>query len=189
MELTEKDYQEAAKLLRCEVAVIKAVAEVESAGGGFRADKKPKILFEGHFFNKFTSGKYLKSNPDLACINWEAARKYYSKDQYARLQLAKELDKTAALKSCSWGKFQIMGFNHTLCGFTDVEAFVNAMYINEYEHLKAFIRYCMSRKIDGFLREKNWAKFAEFYNGPGYKKNNYDTKLATAYRKYVGKVV
>lgn len=32
------------------------------------------------------------------------------------------------MKSCSWGKFQIMGFNYEDCGFSTVGAFVDASY-------------------------------------------------------------
>jgi site-specific recombinase XerC len=35
------------------------------------------------------------------------------------------------------------------------------------------------------LHNNDWAGFAKRYNGPGYKKNKYDTKLASAYRKWV----
>ncbi|MFB9080551.1 N-acetylmuramidase domain-containing protein [Flavobacterium procerum] len=34
------------------------------------------------------------------------------------------------------------------------------------------------------LRNKNWASFALKYNGPAYKTNKYDEKLARAYAKY-----
>ena len=34
------------------------------------------------------------------------------------------------------------------------------------------------------LRKKNWAAFAKAYNGPGYAKNQYDTKLAAAYASF-----
>ncbi|WP_262919099.1 N-acetylmuramidase family protein [Niabella hibiscisoli] len=48
--LTEKDFQDAARQLNCEVAAIKAVAEVESKGDGFLPTGEPKILFERHIF-------------------------------------------------------------------------------------------------------------------------------------------
>ena len=50
--LTIKDYQKAAKELNCEVAAIRAVAEVESLKGGFLPDGRPKILFERHVFHQ-----------------------------------------------------------------------------------------------------------------------------------------
>ena len=47
---------------------------------------------------------------------------------------AAHLNRIAALKSASWGKFQLMGFNYKLCGFNSLQAFVNAMYKNEEEN-------------------------------------------------------
>ncbi|WP_426772988.1 N-acetylmuramidase domain-containing protein, partial [Pseudomonas aeruginosa] len=34
------------------------------------------------------------------------------------------------------------------------------------------------------LKSKDWAEFARRYNGPDYKKNNYDVKLAEAYQSF-----
>jgi len=34
------------------------------------------------------------------------------------------------------------------------------------------------------LRKRNWAAFAKAYNGPGYAKNQYDTKLAASYATF-----
>jgi N-acetylmuramidase len=48
--IQESDYQAAAQSLGCEVAAVKAVAAVESAGHGFLPNGKPKILFEAHIF-------------------------------------------------------------------------------------------------------------------------------------------
>jgi hypothetical protein len=62
-ELTEQDFERAAKRLRCEKAAIKAVANTESAGKGFYADGFPVILFERHLFRKFTQGRYSKQFP------------------------------------------------------------------------------------------------------------------------------
>ncbi len=47
--LSESDLNTVAKDLGVELAVVKAVYEVESSGRGFSGDK-PKILFEGHIF-------------------------------------------------------------------------------------------------------------------------------------------
>jgi hypothetical protein len=36
------------------------------------------------------------------------------------------------------------------------------------------------------LKKQDWAAFAKAYNGPGYKANKYDTKLAEAYQHFSG---
>ena len=51
--LTDQDYTEAAKVIGCEVACIKAVKEVETgSSGAFLSNNMPTILFEGHIFWK-----------------------------------------------------------------------------------------------------------------------------------------
>jgi hypothetical protein len=67
--LVESDFRAAAKLLKCDVAAIKAVAEVESSGNGFLSDGRVKILFEGHQFYKYTNGAYAASHPTICYKN------------------------------------------------------------------------------------------------------------------------
>lgn len=180
--LTEKDFADAAKVLDCDVAAIKAVAQVESAGSGFLTNGEPKILFEAHWFYKFTGGRFGFSN--VSQKYWRLARPFYRQNQHSRLAKAVKLDRNSALKSCSWGKFQIMGFNYKACGFRTIQQFVNAMYAGEREQLLAFCNFIKHRRLDDELREKNWAKFAYGYNGKGYKTNRYDKKMKNAYEKF-----
>jgi hypothetical protein len=191
--LTDPDYAAAAKLLNCDVAAIKAVAEVESSGNGFLTDGRVKILFEGHQFYKYTKGKFAVSHPTICFKKW--TKKFYATGpnadargagELARLAEAMALNETAALLSASYGKFQIMGFNFAIAGFTTVQDFYTAMQISEAEHLMAFCNYIKANAIDDELRSHNWAGFALRYNGAEYKKNQYDTKLAKAHKKYGG---
>ena len=182
--LSEDDYSEAARIIDCETAIIKAVAEVESSGKGFFDNDEPKILFEAHIFSKLTKHKYDASHPDISSRKWNKALYKRGIAEYDRLNKAKELDNEAALKSASWGKFQIMGFNHEYCGYDNVDKFTEDMKISEREHLLAFIGFVKAFKLDKYLKSKNWAKFAEGYNGKDYKKNNYDNKLRDSYKKF-----
>lgn len=190
--LTETDFAQAAALLKCDVAAIKAVAEVESSGNGFLTDGRVKILFEGHQFYKFTKGAYAQAHPTICYKKW--TKDFYTKGPNAdvrgagelkRLDEAMALDRPAALMSASYGKFQIMGFNFPVCGFGKVEDFYASMQVSEGEQLKAFSNYVIGNAIDDELRLHQWAKFAMRYNGAEYKKNAYDTKLAKAYAKYL----
>lgn len=181
--LTEEDYKKASKLLDVDIATIKAVAEVESAGNGFLLNGQPKILFEGHWFHKLTGGRF--TNPGNANISYPTWKTdYYNENQHARLAKAVRLDREAALKSASWGKFQIMGFNYARAGFDNLQSFINAMYDSEGAQLLAFVNFVKNEKLDGYLKKQDWAGFARRYNGPSYAKNRYDTKLANAYKKY-----
>jgi hypothetical protein len=62
---------------------------------------------------------------------------------------------------------------------------VESSYLNEGEHLKAFATFVSNAGLLPALKKKDWAAFAASYNGPEYKQNQYDTKLAQAYEKYV----
>lgn len=182
--LTYDDYKKAASILGVEVAVIKAVTYVESGGRGFDKNKRPKILFEAHWFGKFTNYKYM-NHPDISARKWADAKPYYNRDQYQRLDKASKFDKEAAQKSASWGLFQIMGFNYGLSGYNSVDSYVKDMFESEGKHLQAFAIFVKNnKKMKEALVNKDWATFAYRYNGPGYKQNSYDTKLANAYYRF-----
>lgn len=178
--IAEAAFEKAAQRLGCEVAVIKAVAEVESRGDGFLKDGRPKILFERHIFSKLTSSMFDQSNPD---VSGPAGGYVGGKYEYARLGKAMMLNKDAALKSASWGKFQVMGFNYDQCGFDDIDSFVRTMCDSENGHLEIFVEFICKSGLSKHLGHKDWTKFAARYNGPGHKKNNYDARLQHAYEK------
>ena len=192
--LTEADYREAAKELGCEVAAIKAVADVESAGNGFILDPVsqtpvPKILFERHIFRReiVASKKDPMKIPADIC---QAKRGGYEGGyaEHTRLAKAVTYGREEALKSASWGKFQIMGFNYQNCGYKTLQSFINDMYANEGGHLRAFVGFIKSNpNLLRAIRTKNWAAFALGYNGNAYKENNYDVKMATAYKRHSAK--
>lgn len=134
--LTSADFEAAAAAsgVGVEVALVRAFAEVESGGkSGFGSDGRPLIAYEGHWFRKFTDRKYDKDYPLLsypyktkAGPEWQKN----NKDQATAWNTpaeAEKLDRVAALQSCSWGMFQVMGFNYAKCGYEDVDAFVTAM--------------------------------------------------------------
>lgn len=188
--LGKADFIVAASKLMVDVPAIKAVAEVESGGDGFLSNGDIKILFEGHQFYKYTKGVYARSHPTICYPKWTSA--FYCKGktdargacELERLRQAQALDHKAALYSASYGKFQIMGFNYTLCGFTGVDEFVDFMKESEGNQLQAFCEYITNTNLDDPLRAHSWADFARRYNGPGYAKNAYDKKLAAAYTKH-----
>lgn len=185
MALGQEDYEWAAMQLGCEVAAIRAVAEVESGGDGFLPTGEPKILFEAHHFSRLTNNKYDKTHPNISSPTWN--RKLYKGGikEHVRLQAASALDRTAALKSASWGKFQIMGFNWNMTGYPSLQAFIDGMYEGEFGQLKAFVGFLKYRGLDKAIRELNWRSFAKGYNGASFAVNKYDTKLAKAYERAV----
>lgn len=182
--LTDVDYETAANFLGCSIAAVKAFALVESAGDGFLPNREPKILFEAHHFSRLTKGAFDKSHPGISSPSWNPTLYKGGQKEHERLAEAIKLDRDAALASASWGKFQIMGFNWKMMGYVSLQAFVNDMYKGEYGQLQGFIRFIKASKLDKPLRELDWKALAKGYNGPGYKKNNYDVKLMNAYKGY-----
>ena len=188
--LAEKDLIDLAKELKVEVAAVKAVYEVESSGRGFLTSGKPKILFEGHIFWKrlkkhgLNPLDYKEGNEDILYSKWTT--KFYKggEREYDRLNKAKKIHNAAAQESASWGIFQIMGYHYKKVGYNSVGDYVKAMNKSERFHLMAFGKFIKSEGLVKHLKNKDWAKFARGYNGAGYKKNKYDTKLAAAYKKY-----
>lgn len=180
--LSADDIAAAAAELGIEPAVIAAVAEVESAGAGFLADGRPKILFERHVFGRRTGHKYSALHPDISGST-PGGYGAGGARQYERLHEAIRLDRTAALESASWGKFQVMGFNAEACGWPNVEAFVTDMCKSEAQHLAAFMGYCRANDLIRHMATHDWRAFTRGYNGPG-NVDRYSGLIEVAYRKH-----
>ena len=179
--LTDVDIRDAATALDVEVAAVKAILDVEAAGRGFLDNGQVKLLFEAHHFSRLTDGRFDASHPDISSPTWNRDLYVGGAGEHERLQRALELDAKAALQSASYGLGQIMGFNHDLAGFRHVEEFYNDQKHSERRHLMALVRYIKARGLDGYLQDRDWAGFAERYNGPGYAEHDYDGRLARAY--------
>lgn len=182
--LTEADYRRAAKRLQCDLAAIMAVAEVESPRGPFLPDGRPTLLFERHKFSQHTGRRFDRSHPDISGPRggYGAAGAH----QHARMERAAALDRDAALKSASWGAFQIMGENHAQAGHATLQAFVNAMYRSAGAQLDCFVAFNLAdARLVQAIRNRMWATYARIYNGPAYRENDYDGKLARAYARHV----
>lgn len=186
-----KDFEKAAADLGCEVAAIQAVHKVESAGSSFISDGQPVILFEPHVFGRLTKGKYNATHPKISSPSWNKALYSTGKTldirvtkEHAKLQEAASLDRDAALQSCSWGAFQVMGFNWKMLGYPNLQAFINAAYRDEAAHLDMFVRYIKAAGLETALRTKNWARFARGYNGASYAKNRYDILMKQHYDRF-----
>ncbi|MDO6685487.1 MULTISPECIES: N-acetylmuramidase domain-containing protein [unclassified Agarivorans] len=183
--LLESDFEAVAKALKCEVAAVKAVAEVESSGDAFFSNGKPKILFEAHIFSKLTKRIFDTSHPEISSRTWNRSLYAGGIAEYKRLEKAIKLNSNAAIQAASWGRFQIMGFNYKLAGFSTAESFVSAMFSSERKQLDAFASFVEKSNLTKHIQTKDWAAFAKGYNGSQYHVNKYDVKLEKAYKKYV----
>ena len=137
------------------------------------------------------ASRFDRSHPTLSYPMW--TRQHYARGanadirnagEHKRLQAASVLNRQAALASASWGKFQILGANFKACGFATLQSFINSMYAGEGAQLQAFVRFVKHEQLDDEMRELRWTDFARRYNGSRYAENNYDGKLAAAYRKH-----
>lgn len=180
-----EDLADAAKTLGCDVAAIEAVSEVEAPHGGFLADGRPVILFESHAFYKNTNGRFGEVN-GISSPSWVHDYGPGGAHQYDRLERAMQMDRKAALMSCSWGKYQIMGMNFSAAGYDDIEAFVKDMVENETYQLDAFVAFIEnSGSLWTALKAHDWTTFALHYNGPG-QVEEYAARIAEAYEHVRG---
>lgn len=179
--VTDADIAGFASELGCTPKQIRAIATVESAGGGFTNEGRPKILFERHYFWRLTQGKHGQSP-------WSKPNSGgYSEDSWDKLCRAACQDPHAAFSSASWGKFQVMGAHWSKLDYRSPIAMAHTMTQSEGDHYEALIRYIKAFGLTGAVRdlstnaEDNRA-FARGYNGPAYERFDYHKKLARAMR-------
>jgi uncharacterized protein (TIGR02594 family) len=190
-----------------EWAAVQAVLRVESSGRGF-AGGRPLVRLEGHKLWSFA--KQLEIDPaawveeGAGLLHPQRTNTHNRKGfaEWQRLEKARQLcEKMFTVKqvpsnnkfgvvagsdladiSASWGMFQIMGFNWQLCRQANLAAFRTMMEASEAAQLSIFFEFLIGRTgaLEA-LATKNWATFAELYNGTKFRENRYDTKLAQAY--------
>lgn len=189
--LKQSDIERAAKDLGVDVEAVMAVNLVESVGSGF-IDRRPAILFERHVFvRRLLEHGIAQVDIDLLAdttpniVNKRPGGYAGGTAEYQKLSTAQRIHPAAALESCSWGAFQIMGYHWQTMGYESVAQFVERMHISEGEHLDAFVRFIKADAgLHKALKSRKWADFAKRYNGPAYAQNLYDVKMARAYAQF-----
>lgn len=187
-QLTISDLTLAAKGLGIELAKLAAFAQVEAAGEGFDDAQRPVVLFERHVFYQRIAkaqgeheAQRLTGLYPLLC---NPLRGGYQggPSEWARLQTAMTLHRAAAIEATSWGMFQVMGYHWPALGYASADDWIAAMAQSEREHLRAVVGFIeQDSALLKSIRAGKWADVARRYNGPAFKDNNYDTKLAEAY--------
>lgn len=165
--------------LGCSVKQLNAIATVESAGGGFTNEGRPKILFERHYFWRLTQGRFGVQSYSNSKSGG------YGENSWEKLCLAACKDPHAAFSSASWGKFQIMGAHWNALGYISPIAMAFTMTQSEGDHYEALVRFIKANGLQDEVRAlstnpADCVAFARKYNGPAYAKNRYDRKLADA---------
>lgn len=191
--ISDNTYHKMAQRLDVEVAVLKAFAAVESNGQGFFSDGRPAILFERHYMARMLEkrGLHLLKNiasqalPDV--VNSSPGGYQGGEAEYERYNKASQLHPQAAIESCSWGLFQIMGSHYNRLGFNSPEDFKSAMFQGVNSHLEAVVRFIETdANLHQALRNRDFTTSARIYNGPNYDQHNppYDERLRQAYQRY-----
>lgn len=189
--LTEADLAQAAERHGLTAAHVGALVDVEASGQGQDpATGRPVIRYEGHQFRSRTGGVFDARYPALSFVYADRGKRPQPTAQAGRWELlgdAVALVPGAALEATSWGLGQIMGFNYSACGFPDVWSFVRAMAAGERDQLAAMLAFLQSQGLLKHLKDKRWDRLAAGYNGPSYRDNAYDERLAKAYARRGGK--
>lgn len=199
-QLKQHDLVNAAVRLGVPLASVAALNEVESQGQGLLANGKPTILYERHIMYRRLQRAHqadadpaqLQEKADAlvrqypALVNPKAGGYVGGSAEHERLAHARAIDERCALESTSWGAFQIMGFHWQRLGYPSVDAFVAAMTRSESDQFDAFVRFIETDEaLHKALKARQWARVAQLYNGPDYKRNLYDVKLKRAYERHL----
>lgn len=182
--LEAMDIGRIASTIRCGEDHLRAVIEVETRGGGFDVHGRPKMLFEPHVFYRELSGAEREEAVRLGLAYRRWGERRYPRDSYPRLIQAMGINVDAALRSASWGLGQIMGFNHQMAGYLSAKEMVDGFLDDEEVHLAAMVEFIISCGLDDDLRREDWRGFARGYNGSGYAKHGYHTKLKASFGKW-----
>lgn len=181
--------------INVEPAALLAVAEVESAGKAFatvNGRAEPLIRFEGHYFDRRLSGQKRARARAEGLASPKAAGVPNPSSQPARwalLDRAAAIDEKAAYESVSWGVGQVMGAHWESLEFGNVGELVSLCRSSVGGQVDLMARFIVKNGLAPALRSRDWAAFARGYNGAGYKKNAYDTKMAKAYARWKKKGV
>lgn len=172
------------------VATMLAVAEVESAGGGFDSAGMLKCLYERHYlWQRIRIHVPLLSNPAMGGYTIDADRDGINDSWEKVADAALRFGAAFAFECASWGRFQIMGAWWHKLGYRSAIEFAWKLSRGEAEHFEALCRYVERfglgpafAAIDG--NPENCRAFARGYNGRAYAKHGYHEKIAAAYRRF-----
>lgn len=176
-------------------AALKAVVEVESAGQIFAivdGRHEPLIRWEGHYFyrrcvamvRERAEARHLAA-PAAGAIKNPASQQARWDDL---LKPASQLDRQAALESCSWGVGQVMGAHWKWLDYSSVLEMVDRSRADLEGQLELMCRFIEKSGLKGALARQDWKTFAAGYNGPAFMKYGYHTRLAAAYARHDGQM-
>lgn len=177
--ITQQQLQGIADSLGCSLKQIAAVASVESSGGGFDKQGRPKILYERHLFHRLTDGKWSPSGFS------QSSGGGYGDSSWEKLTAACGRDPDAAFSAVSWGKFQVLGLHWSKLGYASPYELALSTVQSEAAHYELLARYCRTfGLVDDIQRistsPNDCIGFAQSYNGPNFRRFEYHNRLASA---------
>jgi len=187
---TKAEIEQVAKAKGIEPTALLAICEVESAGRAFAIvdnRREPLIRFEGHYFDRLLPETARAKARSMGLASPRAGMIKNPRSQSGRwtlLKRARSIDDDAALQSCSWGIGQVMGAHWKALGFSSPQALVREARSGVGGQVLLMVRFIEENGLMRYLRARDWAGFARRYNGPAYRKNRYDEKMAAAYKRY-----
>jgi hypothetical protein len=182
-----------------EPEAVMAFVDTESNGTAFATvdgNPEPLIRWEGHYFYKLigsnlptaerTKLREKAVNAGLAAPTTGAVKNPAGQqDRWDKLlKPALALDRDAAWESCSWALGQVMGANWQMLGFSSVREFVAMARSGIEGQIELMLRFIEKSGLADALKRHDWDALAHGYNGPNYKKNNYDKNLEANYHLY-----
>lgn len=187
---TIAEIEEVAQEAGVDVAALLAIAEVESGGKAFAfvaGRKEPLIRFEGHYFDRLISPakRDVARRAGLASPKAGAVKNPRTQaDRWKLLKKAMKLDRAAALQSVSWGIGRVMGSHWKALGYASPDDLVAEARTSVAGQVALMLRFIRTNGLLNRLASRDWAGFARAYNGPAYRRNNFDKRMASAFERH-----
>ncbi|MBB3385979.1 MULTISPECIES: N-acetylmuramidase domain-containing protein [unclassified Rhizobium] len=176
-----------------EPAALSAVVDTESDGiasTNVNGVELPLIRIEGHYFDRLVPAdkQAAARAAGLASpIAGKVKNPASQADRYKMFSRMCDIDKAAAIMSCSWGVGQVMGAHWKSLNFSSAEEFLAFVKAGVGNQVEIMVRFIERNGLVDDIKRQDWAGFARGYNGPNYKANDYDNKLARAFAAYGGR--
>jgi N-acetylmuramidase len=200
--ISEEMYEILGNEMGVEKGVIFAISKQESKKESFiqLEPKNATILLERHYVYRLIKEKYGKEKADFyqskypkLCNEKLTEKGKYGgfKEQIDRLEEVKKWDEAIAIKSCSWGKFQVMGEylnkGNTYKTSKEFETAMNLCEIQHFQYFKIYLTEVVGKELVKAMKIKNWEGIAELYNGKKWKTTNpaYAKNLKKYYDEYI----
>jgi len=184
--------EDIAAKIKVEPAALRAVAQEESGGQAFamvNGKKMPLIRWEGHYFYQRLKGDARDEAVRLGLASPKAGKVKNPKAQAARWKIVEKairIDRRAALESFSIGVGQVMTAHWKALGYASAGEMITAARASVAGQILVMVQYIQKFGLVDELQRKDFTAFARGYNGAGFRKHGYHTRIAAAYAKFSG---